>query len=49
VLDHAARIVGSIAIVGATQFIPPQPGRAQIDAVLGAARRISRALGWRQH
>jgi DNA-binding IclR family transcriptional regulator len=49
VLDHSARIVGSIAIVGATQFIPPEPGRAQIDAVVGAARRISRALGWRQH
>jgi DNA-binding IclR family transcriptional regulator len=49
VLDHATRMVGSIAIVGATQFIPPEPGRAQIDAVLGAARRISRALGWRRH
>jgi DNA-binding IclR family transcriptional regulator len=47
VLDHSARIVGSIAIVGATQFIPPEPGRTQIDAVVGAARRISRALGWR--
>jgi DNA-binding IclR family transcriptional regulator len=49
VFDHSARMVGSIAIVGATQFIPPEPGRGQIDAVLGAARRISRALGWRQH
>jgi DNA-binding IclR family transcriptional regulator len=49
VFDHRARIAGSIAIVGATQFIPPEPGRAQIDAVVGAARRISGALGWRQH
>jgi DNA-binding IclR family transcriptional regulator len=49
VLDHSARIVGSIAIVGATQFIPPEPGRTQIHAVVGAARRISRALGWRPH
>jgi DNA-binding IclR family transcriptional regulator len=49
VFDHSNRMVGSIAIVGATQFIPPEPDRSQIEAVLGAARRISRALGWRQH
>jgi len=47
VLDHSARMVGSIAIVGATQFIPPEPSRAQIEAVVSAARRISRALGWK--
>jgi len=47
VFDHSARMVGSIAIVGATQFIPPEPGRAQIDAVVGAAQRVSRALGWK--
>jgi DNA-binding IclR family transcriptional regulator len=46
VFDYSARMVGSIAIVGATQFIPPEPGRAQIEAVVGAARRISSALGW---
>jgi DNA-binding IclR family transcriptional regulator len=46
VLDHSGRITGSVAIVGATQFIPPEPARAQIDAVVGAARRISGALGW---
>jgi hypothetical protein len=40
-------MVGSIAIVGATQFIPPEPARAQIEAVVGAARRISLALGWK--
>lgn len=49
VFDHSGCMVGSIAIVGATQFIPPQPGRTQIDAVVGAAKRISSALGWRQH
>jgi DNA-binding IclR family transcriptional regulator len=49
VLDHSARMVGSIAIVGATQFIPPEPGRAQIEAVVGAAQRISRALGWKNN
>jgi DNA-binding IclR family transcriptional regulator len=49
VLDHSAQMVGSIAIVGATQFIAAEPGRAQIDAVVGAARRISQALGWKEH
>lgn len=49
VFDHSARMVGSIAIVGATQFIPPEPGRTQIEAVVGAAQRISRALGWKQY
>ena len=49
VFDHAARMIGSIAIVGATQFIPPEPGRAQVEAVVGAARRISRALGWKDN
>jgi DNA-binding IclR family transcriptional regulator len=47
VYDHSARMVGSIAIVGATQFIPREPARAQIEAVVGAARRISHALGWK--
>ncbi|MCC6778073.1 MAG: IclR family transcriptional regulator [Hyphomicrobiales bacterium] len=46
VFDHTGGMTGSIAIVGATQFIPPEPARAQIEAVVGAARRISRALGW---
>jgi DNA-binding IclR family transcriptional regulator len=49
VFDHSARIVGSIAIVGPTQFIAPEPSRAQIEAVVGTAQRISRALGWRPH
>jgi DNA-binding IclR family transcriptional regulator len=49
VFDHSARMVGSIAIVGATQFIPREPARAQIEAVVGAARRISRALGWKDN
>jgi DNA-binding IclR family transcriptional regulator len=47
VFDHSARMIGSIAIVGATQYIPPEPSRAQIDAVVGAAQRVSRALGWK--
>jgi IclR family acetate operon transcriptional repressor len=47
VFDHSTTIVGSIAIVGATQFIASEPTRAQVEAVVGAARRISHALGWR--
>ena len=49
VLDHSGHIIGSIAIVGPTQFIAPEPSRKQIDAVVGAAQRISSALGWRRH
>jgi DNA-binding IclR family transcriptional regulator len=49
VYDHSGRMIGSIAIVGATQFIPPEPGWTQVEAVVGAARRISQALGWKRH
>jgi DNA-binding IclR family transcriptional regulator len=42
-------MVGSIAIVGATQFIPAEPNRAQVEAVVDAARRISRKLGWKDN
>lgn len=47
VLDHHGDLVGSIAIVGATQFISPVPDDAQVAEVVGAAGRISRSLGWR--
>ena len=46
VRDHSGRIAASVAIVGATQFIRPEPSRTQVDAVVGAARRISAALGF---
>jgi DNA-binding IclR family transcriptional regulator len=48
VFDHSARMIGSIAIVGATQFIRPEPDWSQIEAVAGAAKRISQALGWKR-
>jgi DNA-binding IclR family transcriptional regulator len=48
VYDHQGRLVASIAIVGAKQFIPADPADAQVEAVVGTARRISRALGWRE-
>jgi IclR family acetate operon transcriptional repressor len=47
VLDHAACLAGSVAIVGATELIHAEPNRKQIEAVIGAAKRISTALGWR--
>lgn len=45
VFDHRKVLVGSIAIVGATQFIPPDP--EQIREVVGSAARISRGLTWK--
>jgi DNA-binding IclR family transcriptional regulator len=45
VFDHTSSLVGSVAIVGATEFIRPEPSRKQIDAVVGAARRMSKTLG----
>jgi DNA-binding IclR family transcriptional regulator len=47
VFDHRQTLVGSIAIVGATQFIPPVPDPEQIREVVGTAARISRGLTWR--
>lgn len=47
VFDHRNDIAGSIAIVGATQFIPSPPHSTQITEILAAADQISRALGWR--
>ncbi len=46
VFDHRQTLVGSIAIVGATQFIPPVPDPEQIREVVGTAARISRGLTW---
>ncbi len=47
VFDHRKVLVGSIAIVGATQFIPPVPDPEQIREVVGSAARISRGLTWK--
>jgi IclR family acetate operon transcriptional repressor len=49
VFDHSGRMAGSVAIVGATQFIQADPSRVQVEAVMKAAKRISRALGWKGH
>lgn len=47
VFDHRNHIAGSIAIVGATQFIPSPPDAMQLERVLAAGQAISRGLGWR--
>lgn len=46
VFDHRQVLVGSIAIVGATQFIPTIPDPDHIREVVGSAARISRGLNW---
>lgn len=47
IFDHRAELVGSIAIVDSTQFIPAQPKATQVKMVVDTARCISHALGWR--
>jgi IclR family acetate operon transcriptional repressor len=49
IFNHSNQIAGSLAIVGATQFIPPTPTPEQIEAVLAAGRKISERLGWRSN
>ncbi|WGF87799.1 IclR family transcriptional regulator [Marinivivus vitaminiproducens] len=44
-IDGSGDVVGAIAIVDLTQFVPPEPSEEQRDAVLAAARAISAALG----
>jgi DNA-binding IclR family transcriptional regulator len=47
VFDHRGMLMGSVAIVGSTQFITPKPAPAQVAAVLDVARSVSRDLGWK--
>jgi DNA-binding IclR family transcriptional regulator len=47
VFDFSNALAGSLAIVGATQFIAGAPTAKQIEAVVGAAAHISRGLGWK--
>ena len=46
VFDHRNELVGSVAVVGSTQFIPSPPHDTQIAEVVATAQRISRSLGW---
>jgi IclR family acetate operon transcriptional repressor len=47
VFDYRDALVGSLAIVGFTQFIPAKPNPATIAAVVETARAMSRVLGWK--
>ena len=47
VFDHRQALAGSIAIVGATQFIPEEPDPEQVRQLIEAARRVSASLGFR--
>jgi len=46
VFDHRGDWLGTIALVGATQFIPETPSDEQIAHVRDAAAAASRRLGW---
>jgi DNA-binding IclR family transcriptional regulator len=47
IFDYRNEWRGSIAIVGATQFIDAQPAARQLAQVVGAASEASRRLGWK--
>jgi DNA-binding IclR family transcriptional regulator len=47
IFDFRNELVGSVAIVGATQYIAETPSAAQVSDVVESARRISDSLGWR--
>jgi DNA-binding IclR family transcriptional regulator len=44
--DGSATLVGAVAIVDSVQFVEAAPSAEQIRQVVGAAERISRALGY---
>ena len=46
VFDHRGSFAGTLAIVGSTQYIGSKPEPEQLAMVQGAARRISKNLGW---
>jgi DNA-binding IclR family transcriptional regulator len=46
VFDHRGICRGAVALVGATQFIPAEPDRAQVELVTAAAAEASRSIGW---
>jgi len=47
IFDYRNEWRGTIAIVGATQFIDAQPAARQLAQVVGAASEASRRLGWK--
>jgi DNA-binding IclR family transcriptional regulator len=49
IFDDTADCVGTIALIGSIQHLPSDPDRAVIEALLGAAERISIKLGYVSH
>jgi DNA-binding IclR family transcriptional regulator len=47
VFDETGDCVASLAIVGSIQFLPQQPDKAMLDALLESGGRMSAALGYR--
>jgi DNA-binding IclR family transcriptional regulator len=47
IFNHLGNFAGAIAIAGSIQYIPATPAPKQVAAVVDAAQRISRKLGWK--
>ena len=48
IFNHLGAYVGAVAAVGSIQHIAATPSKQQVAAVVGAAERISRKMGWRK-
>ena len=46
IFDRTGDCVAALAIVGSIQFVPPEPPRQQLSALLNATRSISMQLGF---
>ena len=46
IFERSGDCIGALAIVGSIQFVPPHPTARQLQALLAAAGRISRELGY---
>jgi len=48
VFDGAGELTGTIALIGSAQTLPAHPPAALIKAIVGASRKISEQLGYRE-
>lgn len=48
IFDHRGEWQGALAIVGSTGHVAAEPTAEQIALVTGAAREVSRRIGWRE-
>ncbi|WP_426958489.1 IclR family transcriptional regulator [Muricoccus radiodurans] len=46
VFGVGGELLGALAIIDSIQFVPEQPSKRQVDAVMDAARRLSAAIGY---